>query len=80
MGAYPFNHIPLLTITISGNDALLSWQSIGSAEEYRIYYSSNPYFTPTGTPQAVVLPPDTSWTDENGLMQGKRYYRVVVEY
>jgi hypothetical protein len=80
MGAYPFNHTPLLTITISGNDALLSWQAVGSAEEYRIYYSSNPYFTPTGTPQAVVLPPDTSWTDEDGLMQGKRYYRVVVEY
>jgi hypothetical protein len=80
MGAYPFNHIPLLTITISGNDALLSWQAVGSAEEYRIYYSSNPYFTPTGAPQAVVNAPDTSWTDENGLMQGKRYYRVVVEY
>jgi parallel beta-helix repeat protein len=80
MGAYPFNHIPLLTINIMGDDAILSWQSIGSAEEYRIYYSSNPYFTPTGTPQAVVNAPDTSWTDENGLMQGKRYYRVVVEY
>jgi hypothetical protein len=80
MGAYPFNHIPLLTINIMGDDAILNWQSIGSAEEYRIYYSSNPYFTPSGIPQAVVLPPDTSWTDENAVSQGGRYYRVVVEY
>jgi parallel beta-helix repeat protein len=80
MGAYPFNHIPLLTINIMGDDAILNWQSIGSAEEYRIYYSSNPYFTPTGVPQAVVLPPDTSWTDENALNVEKRFYRIVVQY
>jgi hypothetical protein len=27
-----------------------------------------------------VMPPDTSWTDEGALLQGERYYRVVVEY
>jgi hypothetical protein len=69
-----------VTVSISENDVILTWQAVGSAEEYLIYYSSNPYFTPIGVPQAVVMPPDTSWTDENAVMQGKRYYRVVVEY
>jgi hypothetical protein len=80
MGAYPFNHLIRPTITISGSDAILNWQEIEGLEEYRIYYSSNPYFIPSGIPQAVVLPPDTSWTDENAVNQGKRYYRIVVEY
>jgi predicted outer membrane repeat protein len=80
MGALPFNHIPSLTIDLSGTDAILSWQAIGDAEEYRIYYDSNPHFTPFGIPQAVVIPPDTVWTDEDAVLQGKRYYRVVVQY
>jgi hypothetical protein len=69
-----------LTISRSGNDVILSWESIEVADEYKIYYSSDPYFTPLGLPQAIVFPPDTSWTDEGALIQGERFYRVVVGY
>jgi hypothetical protein len=69
-----------ITITISGMDVILNWGNIADAVEYHIYYQDTPYFTPTGVPQAVVMPPDTSWTDEGALLQGERYYRVVVEY
>jgi hypothetical protein len=68
------------TIAVFGNDVLLSWPSVSIAEVYQIYSSDNPYFTPSGAPQAVVMPPDTSWTDENAVLMGKRWYRVVVEY
>jgi hypothetical protein len=83
IGAYYFDHlqmVPVVTITLSGNDAVINWQGIEGADEYRIYYSNNPYFTPFGAPQAVVMPPDTSWADVNAVNQGKRYYRVVVQY
>jgi hypothetical protein len=69
-----------ITITIYGNDIMLSWESIPGAEEYYIYYQSVPYFIPVGIPQAIVVPPNTNWTDVNALNQGKRYYQVVVEY
>jgi hypothetical protein len=69
-----------LTISLAGNDVILSWESIEVADEYKIYYSSDPYFTPLGLPQAIVFPPDTSWTDEGALIQGERFYRVVVGY
>ena len=72
--------IDSLTIAFSGNDVILTWPAVSIAEEYKIYYQDSPYFTPTGIPQAVVLPPDTTWTDENALMEGQKYYRVVVEY
>jgi hypothetical protein len=71
---------PTVTIAISGNDIVLQWQAVAEADTYKVYYQSNPYFTPSGVPQAVVMPPDTSWVDENAVIQGKRYYRVVVEY
>jgi hypothetical protein len=69
-----------LTIIVSGNDVILHWEPATLVNQYLIYYQDTPYFTPTGIPQAVVFPPDTSWADENALFQVKRYYRVVVEY
>jgi hypothetical protein len=69
-----------LTISVNGNDIILHWEPATRVDQYLIYYQEMPYFTPTGTPQAIVIPPDTSWTDENAVMEGKRYYRVVVEY
>ena len=68
-----------LLISMEGNDIILTWSSIANAVEYRIFYQNIPYFTPSGTPQAVVLPPDTSWTDYGAVNEGGRYYRVVVE-
>jgi hypothetical protein len=73
-------HTTEVTISISGSDIVLHWQAVAEADSYKVYYQSIPYFTPSGIPQAVVVSPDTSWTDENAINQGKRYYRVVVEY
>ena len=69
-----------LTITVSNNDIILKWENIVGTLNYKIFYSDIPYFTPTGMPQTIIPPPDTSWTDVNAVNQGKRYYRVVVEY
>jgi hypothetical protein len=69
-----------VTITISGNDVVLQWNALPDAEEYRIFYQNTPYFTPSGIPQAIAVPPDTSWTNENAVLEGERYYRVVVSY
>ena len=72
--------IDSLTIAFSGNDVILTWPAVSIAEEYKIYYQDSPYFTPTGIPQAVVLPPETVWSDINAVLEGQKYYRVVVEY
>jgi hypothetical protein len=71
---------PVIDISINGNDVVLSWAGFTFAEAYQIYYQDTPYFTPVGIPQAIVTPPDTSWTDEGAVTMGKRWYRVVVEY
>ena len=69
-----------LTITIQDNDIILKWGNITNAVEYQIFYQNIPYFTPSGVPQAIVIPPDTVWTDEGVLNAGKRWYRMVTEY
>ena len=69
-----------LIISIQGSDVILTWGNIASAVEYRIFYQDIPYFTPSGLPQAVVLPPDSSWTDAGAVNQGQKWYRVVVQY
>jgi hypothetical protein len=72
--------LPEVYISVIGNSIILSWEAYPSAEAYKIYYSNDPYFEPTGTPQAIVQAPATSWTDSVGVLVGKRYYRVVVSY
>jgi len=69
-----------LTVSISGSNVILSWENVANAIEYRIFYQDIPYFTPSGLPQAVVLPPDTVWTDVGAGNLGQRFYRVVVSY
>jgi len=73
-------HATIVTASVSGNDIVLHWQTVAEADTYKVYYQSTPYFTPSGIPQAVVLPPDTVWTDANAVLEGQKYYRVVVEY
>ena len=67
-----------LTISIQGSDVILTWSNVANAAEYRIFYQDIPYFTPSGTPQVTVLPPDTVWVDYGALGEGRRYYRMVV--
>jgi len=70
-----------LTISLSGSDVILTWQTIPGAEQYRIFYADSCYFTPAGTPQGVVLPPDTSFIDAGAAgVWGQRFYRMVVGY
>jgi|GEM_PF-624276 len=69
-----------LSISISNNNVILSWPQVSYADQYKIYYQDTPYFEPSGTPQAVVIPPDTSWIDVDALNSEKRYYRKVVVY
>ena len=68
---------PVLSITLSYPDVILNWNSIAGAAEYKIYYQDTPYFTPSGSAQATVNPPDTSWIDIGAVNLGKRFYRVV---
>jgi hypothetical protein len=67
-----------VTISLSGNDVILHWNAIEGAEEYKIYSSPIPYFTPQGEPQAIVTAPDTSWIDTNALNQEHKYYKTIV--
>ena len=70
-----------LTVSVSDNDVILTWQTVPGALEYRIFYADSCYFTPAGTPQAVVAPPDTVWTDVGAAgIWGQRFYRMVVGY
>ncbi len=68
---------PIITLFTEGGDVMLSWNTIPSASEYRIYYQNTPYFTPTGIPQITILPPDTTWIDLGGVNQGARFYRII---
>jgi len=68
---------PTITIFTTSNDAVISWNSISFATQYRIYYQNTPYFTPTGIPQVTILPPDTSWINAGAVGQGARFYRIV---
>ena len=68
-----------LTISLSGSDVILTWGNIANAVEYRIFYQNIPYFTPSGTPQVTLFPPDTSWIDYGAVNEGGRWYRVVTE-
>jgi hypothetical protein len=76
LGLYPVE----LNIDIQNQDLNINWSPQLGALEYHIFYQEDPYFTPTGAPQAIVHSPDTSWTDVGAINQGKRYYRVVAEY
>jgi hypothetical protein len=69
-----------VTISNNGNDIIRSWRHLANALNYNVYYQNEPYFEPTGAPQAVVLPPDANWTDVEALNQGKKYYLMIVEY
>jgi len=48
-----------LTVSIPGSDVLITLGNIANGVEHLIYYQNIPYFTPAGTPQAKVSPPDT---------------------
>jgi|GEM_PF-1524594 len=72
--------VPLVDIIIEGDDVGLSWENLPGVMEFRIYYSEIPYFTPSGPPNAVVLPPSNNWVDVNAVNAGQRFYRIIAVY
>jgi len=69
-----------LTIEITGTEAVLRWDSVPMAVEYRIYAGDTPYFQLTGEPEAVVFPPDTIYAAPDWAEEGKKFYRITVMY
>ena len=65
-----------LTISVSGNDVILSWDTVSGASSYHIYRSQNPYdfnsadeFTST----------TNSYTDSGAATNQKYFYQVTAE-
>ncbi len=62
---------PVIKVLVSGANALVDWEPVtldvdGGAitvTKYQLWRSTNPYFTPGGTPSAEVAAPATSYTD-----------------
>ena len=62
-----------LTISISGNDVVLTWPEMAENAEYYIYKSPEPYSFP-GEPDTSVT--DTFFVDEGAVTEGTGYYDV----
>ncbi len=84
MGAFYFPQtlvvIDDLTMEISGEDAVLRWNSALMAVEYRIYTGEMPYFQIAGEPEAVVFPPDTIYLVMDWAEDAIKFFRITVIY
>lgn len=84
MGAFyfpqEFSAIADLTIHIADSDAVLQWNTVPAAIEYRIYSGDTPTIPTTGLPPAVVLPPDTTYVMTNAMLNTAKFYCVIVIY
>ncbi len=67
---------PIVYVSVEGENVVLTWDSIANMDEYHIYYSDAPYFTPQSPPQAVVLAPANSWTDIGAVNIEQRFYLI----
>ena len=81
MGAYYFDQslsVPLITVSISGDNIVLIWEELPFAVSYNIYRNDTPYFDIIGmTPIATVDLP--TFTDNGAVLQGVYYYIVTGE-
>jgi hypothetical protein len=77
---------PVVTITASGDDAVLSWPAVTkdvdgrdvTVIKYQVWRSESPYFLPEGPPWAEVTAPATSWADAGALADVARNYSYIV--
>jgi hypothetical protein len=68
----------VLTIDISGEEAMLNWSSIPFNTNYNIYRGSSPYFNISGMlPYATTA--DTFFVDDD-ISEGNYFYKVTFEY
>ena len=75
-------YLPLITITaLNAADLRLSWENNGNYVRYRVYRAPAPYFTPSGTPLAVIEQPPWQFDDPGTLGDPaiNHYYKVLGE-
>ncbi len=75
-------YLPLITITAqNATDLRLSWKNDGSYAHYRVYRAPTPYFTPSGTPLAVINQAPWQFDDPGALGDPatNHYYKVLGE-
>ena len=68
---------PIVNVSIEGDNVVLTWDNVADADEYHIYYSDDPYFSPQSPPQAVVSAPTLSWSDTGAVNLEQRFYLVI---
>ena len=78
-GLEPIND---LVLTIEGDNVVLSWTApLNSAGFYRVYRSSEPYFTPSSASYmedfSGPVSGSVSWFDAGALLQGNSYFYFV---
>ena len=70
---------PLPTVHVTaerqGSDIVLRWENIPFVPQYRIYRGTDPDFTPSGTPHAIVS--INTWTDPLVIDSAGRYFYIV---
>ena len=83
IGAFYFDQTNIViedvVITIQGNNIHLQWLPIPMAENYKVYASDNPYFSPT-TGLLLGISATPEFTHENIVPAGQLFYRIVYEY
>ena len=81
LGAYYFDQslsVPIVTISVSGDNIVLIWEELPFAVSYNIYRSDTPYFSISGmTPIATVDLP--TFTDNGAVLEGSYFYVVTGE-
>ncbi len=64
-----------VTISISGNDIIISWDSVPNATLYNVYYCDNPY----GEFHILETVPTNSYTHQNGALNSKMFYYITAK-
>jgi hypothetical protein len=62
----------------SGNDVVISWTAAVGATEYKVYRSTDPYFTPDDATNLLVTVTDATYTDGGVMGDGTDYYYKVL--
>jgi hypothetical protein len=72
----PYPPVENFIITYNGNDAILTWNPDTIATTYSVYKSSDPYIFPL---QPIAVTADTFYVDEDAILEGEGYYRIIWE-
>jgi predicted extracellular nuclease len=67
---------PVVSIGMSGDDVVLSWDVVGSADVYGVYRDTVPYFTPSGS-NLHGITGGLTYSDWGALLEAESYYYLV---